>query len=113
MQSNFIRLCKIDSQFYTENQERRKASRKKVHISVGVTGMSDDDYTAELFDFCEHGCKISDERASLSLGKFIRIRLANNIDISGVVRWKRQSHAGVEFTRQASMDVVNAVLAQG
>ena len=80
----------------------RRVSRLFSHSRVTVRSSHGDRAKAKLRDVSTFGCSIESDAAWLRSGMFVGIAIDSDWTIQGVVRWYRDSRAGVEFLRPIS-----------
>jgi hypothetical protein len=79
--------------------EKRKVDRKTASGSIAVESSTGLTAEAVFRDISAHGCNIRADAEWLKTGKFVTLQLGKSRQIPAIVRWARDSVAGLEFLR--------------
>lgn len=83
---------------------RRKASRRTANAAASITTMNGDTSNGFLSDVSTNGCCFLSESQILRIGQFVSIAPEEGKPVQAIVRWIRDSKAGMEFLRPLGPD---------
>lgn len=83
---------------------RRREPRFNAVFNVSVINMMSKTAPALLVDISLHGACIRSDAPWLRIGSFIKIAIADDDRLEGVVRWMRDGAVGLEFLSPVGND---------
>ncbi len=83
----------------------RKAPRRAVDAQAVMRTSGGDELLADLRDVSIHGCNVVVSGDAPRMGSFVTLSIGSARPVQGVVRWTRETTAGIEFLRPLRADL--------
>ena len=87
-----------------DRANRRRAPRAIVDVEAMVISSRGESALMSIGNVSLHGCNIRGDAAWLRIGSFVGVGLGREKPLQAIVRWLRDSSAGLEFMRPIPAD---------
>lgn len=99
-----VRLMRAERMETAPKSDRRREPRFAAGLE-GTLFLSDaSTTTVRIAEISLHGCRVSGDHSDLRAGMFVSIALGDETPLEAIVRWVRESDAGMEFLWPISPD---------